>query len=163
MVEPILNPKYWAKRLDEAPDTNPHHAIMICDIDEWNRIAKQHREVLANVISPKMSVVDIGCGWGRLLELMPSDWTGDYLGIDHCPEFVEMAREKHNRSFVVSNIFEGGSSFPIFDIAVCLSIQLMVIENLGVVAWNKLYVRLKTLAKKILILEYEENDTGVLL
>jgi SAM-dependent methyltransferase len=40
------------------------------------------------------SILDVGCGYGALPELIP-DRREDYLGIDACPEMVREARRLH--------------------------------------------------------------------
>ena len=73
-----------------------HHAIYKCgNADDWQRIESQHRRVLAQYVLPNDSVLDVGCGWGRLAYLLPTTWRGDYLGIDITPEFLSIAQQNH--------------------------------------------------------------------
>lgn len=175
MTEPIFDPSYWKKRLQDAPDTNPHHAIMICDIDRWKKAEEIHRKILKSHINPNDNILDVGCAWGRLLHLMPTTWRGDYLGIDLSPEFIAKAKDEHpDCDFAVRNVLEIekelkaqstqlGIARPRFDWAICVSIRDMVITNLGEAAWNYMLVEIKKVAEQVLILEYTEIDKGEIL
>ena len=41
---------------------------------------------------PGMSILDYGCGWGIILNAI-EDWS-TYLGVDICPEVIELGRSK---------------------------------------------------------------------
>ncbi len=51
------------------------------------------RSALERVVERDHSILDIGCGWGRLLDRYTPP--GGYLGIDLVPEFVDEARRRH--------------------------------------------------------------------
>lgn len=175
MVEPILDPEYWKKRLDTAPSGNPHHAIMITDIQTWARIETIHRDILAEWIKPEDAILDAGCGYGRLLSLMPTSWKGDYLGVDLSPDFIAKAKLEHRKfSFTVGELVnirnvvkahykENVKDFlerPLFDWAICLSIRQMTIANTSEDNWLAIQRNLLKVAKSVMILEYDEDSKG---
>ena len=42
-------------------------------------------------------LVDVGCGYGRLAEVLQVDYTGEYLGTDVVPELLNFAKANFNR------------------------------------------------------------------
>lgn len=167
MPEPIFEPDFWSRRLRVAISREQiHHAVYICDPDTWRRIAERHRRLLAGHIAPTDDVLDVGCGWGRLLSLLPYEWRGHYTGVDLSPDFIRVAREAYPElEFVlgdIRNVFEGART-PRWDWAVLVSIRDMITDNLGAEHWNAIREVLLTRCDKLLILEYTENDEGVVL
>jgi len=161
MTEPILEESYWRTRLQQAKQR--HHAVFRCPLGQWHNIEEKHREILGNKIWPYDSVLDAGCGWGRLLNLMPTSWSGDYVGVDYSPDFIHLAREEHlHHHFVVGDLrkldllgFESG-----FDWGILISIRPMVIRNLGQETWDQMEEQLRRVCVDLLFLEYDENDGG---
>ena len=170
MTEAILEEAYWRSRLQSARQR--HHAIFKCPLDEWQRIEEKHREILKEKIWQSDSVLDAGCGWGRLLNLLPENWSGEYVGVDFSPDFIELARAEHPlRHFLVGDLrylnkflsvdiehFEenGGK----FDWGILISMRPMVIRNLGQEAWDQMEEQLRRICVDLLFLEYDENDGG---
>lgn len=63
-------------------------------------------EVLAENIKDGQSVLDVGCGNGRLLEVL-SDKNLNYLGVDNSLELIELAKKNYsNYDFKVVDILE---------------------------------------------------------
>jgi SAM-dependent methyltransferase len=169
MPENIFDPRYWQHRLHEAIDREQvHHAIYQCDQEQWRRIADHHRQILAEVIKPSDKVLDVGCGWGRLLSLMPSDWTGAYIGVDLCPDFIATAARTHQDRrfhFVCGDIRWWDRSWGLnavikMDWAVLISIRPMVLRNAGELAWREIEAVLKLTCRSVLYLEYDEKAPG---
>lgn len=164
MTEPINDPLYWKQRLATAVER--HHSIFRCDKERWLRIEAKHREILAKVVHPEWSVLDAGCGYGRLLTLIPKNWRGWYQGVDISPDFVQLARTEWPRhdwhQFQVGDLRSLSFIDRSFDVAVLISIRPMVRRNLGEEEWDKMERELKRVAKRLLYLEYDENDPGEL-
>jgi SAM-dependent methyltransferase len=127
-----------------------------------------HRQILAEVIKPSDKVLDVGCGWGRLLSLMPSDWTGAYIGVDLCPDFIATAARTHQDRrfhFVCGDIRWWDRSWGLnavikMDWAVLISIRPMVLRNAGELAWREIEAVLKLTCRSVLYLEYDEKAPG---
>ena len=159
MTEPINDPLYWKQRLVTAQER--HHSIFRCDKERWLRIEAKHRKILAETIHPEQTVLDAGCGYGRLLDLMPRDWRGYYQGIDLSPAFIDLARREHPRNaFLVSDLRMIPMLSGTFDWAILISIRPMVRRNLGDDEWGKMEMELKRVANRLLFLEYDEDDLG---
>ena len=165
MTEPILDPGYWRRRIELAPHGEPHQAVFRCHLSKWKLIEAKHKEILASLIKPTDSILDIGCGWGRLLSLLPREWKGRYTGMDISPDFIALADKLHagpDREFHVGDmrlldtvLLANKASW-----AVMISIRPMVIRNLGEADWAAAERQIRRLASKLLFLEYDENDPG---
>ncbi len=75
------------------------------------------------------SVLDVGCGYGRLLDFLTSkkSYQGKYSGIDIIPEFIEKAIHIHNNEsekpetqFLVGDFLEQTLDTEKFDVIICL-------------------------------------------
>lgn len=177
MAEDISNMAYWKERLRNAPAGMLHHAIFRCSLGQWQRIEAKHREILARHIKFADSVVDCGCGWGRLLGLMPPGWAGDYLGLDLSPNFIDLAhstiRQTADRVIMqcdlltmrdkdgndVGKALEFSGALPM-DWGVMISIRPMVKRNLGEKVWQTMEDNVRKMAKQLLFLEYDETCEG---
>ena len=163
-VEDILNPSYWQQRLLLAPTKARHHAIFRCPTEVWERIEAKHRQILAEHIQPNDSILDAGCGWGRLLTLLPETWRGRYNGVDISPDFIMLARHRYPRqSFAVwdlQKLSELSYLQPPYDWAVMISMRPMIRRNLGEEVWTQIETEIRKLAKKLLYLEYDDKSDG---
>lgn len=161
MTEPITDTNYWKSRL--ARSNHSHEAIFRCPPSQWEAIERKHREILARTIQPKESILDAGCGWGRLLDLLPDTWRGKYLGVDVSPDFVSLAEDSHKkRKFLIGELPEVLPQLKDkqFDWAVLVSIRPMIRRNLGDKYWNRTLKQLQRVSRKILYLEYDTSDEG---
>lgn len=163
MAEAILDPLYWKRRLKSVPDDSLHHAIFKCPLERWKAIELKHTKILNETIRPTHSIMDIGCGYGRLLTMMRESWKGGYLGVDLSPDFIEMARIDHpKRVFVQADLTKDMGQFAryTFDWGVLISIRPMIKRNLGEAIWLEMEAGLKKICRRLLFLEYDENDNG---
>lgn len=182
--QPIFDTEFWRKRILEAPAKRPHEALFFINLPNWKDIEEQHKRLLQYYIQRHHSVLDVGCGWGRLLTLMPISWFGPYLGIDLSPDFIALAKERHPErinQFVVADARDDLKwTVPVLrsddrggwkllppggkrDWAVLVSIKGMVIKNAGQEVWEKVESRIKEVVEQILILEYRIDDKGEVL
>lgn len=158
MSEDISNPRYWKMRLHCA--AAPHHVLCYCPEHDWNSYVQEHIEQLGVEVQPNESILDIGCAFGRLLEMLPRDWVGDYMGFDLSPDFIEIAKTAYPlREFHVCKIedVESVSQGKIWDVGVLVSIKGMVIREQGGELWNEMEGKLNKVCKRLLILEYGEH------
>lgn len=161
MTEPILDPAYWRGRLRNAK--LPHHAVFRCDDQKWRRIAAKHRSILSKRIGTHTTVLDVGCGWGRVLDLMPKDWKGGYLGVDLSPDFVQLGRVHHpGHLFWCGEAEAAVRAMPLrmFDLALFVSFKHMVIRNLDRATWDRIELLTRDVCKSMLFLEYDEESEG---
>ena len=167
MKQDILNPEYWSERLEKAKKSFLHFSIFKAPIDTWEAVERKHESILLEHIKDTDSILDVGCGYGRLLTLMPPSWTGPYTGIDLSPEFIELAREKYpykRNSFHVHSILHGPvKQFvkpEVYDWATMISIRPMMIRNLGEDVWKEAEQNIRLSAKRLLYLEYDVDNEG---
>jgi SAM-dependent methyltransferase len=81
-----------------------HRAFFYTDQDLYRRRLERAGQVLAPLLAPEHSVLDVGCGDGKLLEHLPPC---RYTGLDLVPEFVAHAAGRFpDRDFHVANIME---------------------------------------------------------
>ena len=65
---------------------------------DWNSMESQHRRFaeLCRSVAPSHSVLDVGCGYGALLDHLESTgWRGEYTGFDLSSEMIDAARRLH--------------------------------------------------------------------
>ena len=165
MAEPIGDPAYWRGRLDEATKAGePHQAIWNTSAAEFGRVAFRHAAILRKLIEPDHSVLDVGCGTGRLLGLLPPDWRGDYLGIDLSPDFVRLARERwpaRRNQLLVCDVTRHGIPLRLlpdrevrWDWAVLIGFESMFKKHLGVESWPPVERKIKAAAANLLVLDF---------
>ena len=162
MSKPILDPNFWSERLRSCSPEQRYQAVYRCPPGEWDKIAKRHTQILADKIQPGDSILDAGCGWGRLLDLLPES-PSYYLGIDLSPDFIALARlERSNDDtmFIAGNLEEVLISLPDkrFNWAVCISMRKMIQSNVGEEFWDKIEKELMRVAERVLILEYSDDN-----
>lgn len=188
MTEPVHDPAYWRRRLALARKMGElHRSIFHCQRDRWERIEGKHREILAATLRDHVTVLDVGCGYGRLLTLMPPGWRGYYLGIDLSPDFITLARELHPHhphpdgpvpgfgTFDVSKTsaayrlatahpalapLDAYRSSTLWDWAVLISFRPMIKRNQGDEVWERMEANIKAVSINQLYLEYDPDCNG---
>jgi cyclopropane fatty-acyl-phospholipid synthase-like methyltransferase len=161
--EPILDPGFWRGRLASAMARRGerYRAVYETSRGDWRNIEARHRQILATHVKPADSVLDCGCGWGRLLDMMPANWRGSYFGVDLTPDFIDIARQLHDPTlFAVMDLRDLSHLAGRFDWAVLISIRRMVVKNLGASEWAKMEAEIRRVADRLLFLEYAEDDEG---
>jgi len=113
----------------------------------------------------------MGCGWGRLLDLLPRRWRGEYLGIDLCPELIAEARSRYEGSrrirFDTSDLrdtlrLRGLVGPDKMDLAVLVSVRGMVLREKGPEAWTGMLPNVWRSCRRVLYLEYDPDGWGEL-
>lgn len=151
MSKPIDKLEFWKERIDTA--VKPHYSVYVVHEVKWAEINKAHREILKKEIGLLDTVLDAGCGYGRMSELFDPK---QYTGVDFSPDFIKKARKGYKGvKFMQANLKELPFFDKQFDVAFCVSIKKMVTDNLGYEEWAKMAMELKRVAKKLIILEYE--------
>jgi hypothetical protein len=162
--EKILEREFWRERMERAVTEfqEPHRTLYECSIDHWMAIASHHTKLLSRIVRSTDSILDTGCAWGRLLHLLPPHWQGDYLGVDLNPDFIRMARQRHpNRVFIEGDLRKIATyCTKAYDIAVLISIRSMILRELGTDTWAQIRKQLGKVARWIVYLEYDTEDTG---
>lgn len=165
MTKPVMDPEYWRQRLEQSKIQGlPHQAIYNCTIDLWSEVERRHREILRDTVGDKESVLDVGCGYGRLLNLMPPTWTGEYVGVDVSPDFISLARGTYRHRVFLNVDVRELERLKLdrghFNLAVMLSFRPMVRENLGEQVWAETERVIRYSARKLLYLEVNLEHGG---
>lgn len=162
MTKPIADPGFWRERLARAERLGERHrAAFECSAEQWRRIEAAHRRILARHVRPADSILDAGCGWGRLLSLLPGDWAGRYLGVDLSPDFLELARQEHSgHTFIHADLRDLSAIHGCYTYAVLVSVRPMVKRELGEKEWERMEAELRRVARNLMYLEYDPDCKG---
>lgn len=156
MNKEINNPAFWADRLKQAKmNGHLHYSVYLANDRWWKRILDAHLKIIREYIKPTESVLDAGCGYGRL-----SEYFNNYLGIDFSPDFIQEAKTLFpNKNFELQDLRKLPYKKGQFDWGVLDSVKHMIIGNLGMEEWEKMQKEIKRVCKKVLILEYGETES----
>lgn len=150
---PVDTEEFWKERIDRADrDGVENYSVYLVSPQEWQKIAARHKAVLRKI--PRTAkVLDAGCGYGRA-----STWfkIRNYTGVDFSPDFIERAKQKYpDRRFVQADLKRLPFSDREFDYAFCISMERMVIDNLGQEEWDLMAKEIRRVTKTdLIILEY---------
>jgi ubiquinone/menaquinone biosynthesis C-methylase UbiE len=155
----------WSSKMSDQTVYNKQYA------KKWIRYEKSGQDVfrdkylypylqktIAGSIKPgePVSLLDIGCGWGGLLDYLPEDIA--YVGIDPVPEFFAQIIMNHLESEMTLKTGELPSKIPVqdnhFDIVVC-SMTLHCIPDLET-SVNTIFSKAKS-GGKMIITEFNDN------
>ena len=113
--EPLDNVGFWRYRLKVAKKIED--SIYICS--NWDQINRTHTEIWEKYIRPSHGVLDAGCGYGRIKNLVKCS---HYIGVDGSPDLVEKAIELHGNSFLVGDIRDLEFDDNEFDWSLCIGV-----------------------------------------
>lgn len=155
MQLPVNTTAFWKDRLEKAKGAYRHFSVFIVNPPLWKKINEDHQIILDNEILSTDKVLDCGCGYGRLSEMIK----GEYTGIDFSPDFIDEARKLYpDKRFMIGSLDYIPFIDNHFDVAVVVSVKAMIIANIGIDAWDKMEKEITRVAKKTLILEYGSGD-----
>lgn len=154
MAKQIDKLEFWKERIDTAQ--KEHYTVYVTGELDWKRIFKAHKEIIEECIPLDATVLDAGCGYGRMSELFSPEL---YTGIDFSPDFIAMAKKKYPAyEFRVENLKALPFKDKEFDWGFTVSIKKMVQDNLGEKEWQTMEDELTRVCTKVLILEYEDPE-----
>lgn len=152
MPKPVDNLDFWKERIDTA--VKPHYSVYVVHEQGWKRINDVHKELFDLYIKKDKKVLDAGCGYGRWAKNFDN-----YTGVDFSPDFIKKAKEQNpDKLFIQADLKALPFKDKEFDWAYCVSIKRMIRDNLGDDVWNPMEKELQRVAKKVLILEYEDPE-----
>ncbi len=165
---PVEDPNYWGYRLRHAKERSDIHktdlthvSVWDMPVDQWHHVNQVTKRVLAHVFTDHLEagrVLDAGCGYGELINHLPP-FVFHYCGVDLSPDLIAEARLQHpNHIFHVANLRSLPFPDNSFDIAICRSVEGVVVGNLGQGAWDEMEKELLRVAKCVLLLGYEAPE-----
>jgi len=160
MSEPVSTTEFWRNRLAKAHASGRGLHTAIYDTDEvtWDTMQNETKGIIHRHIMPGCKVLDVGCGYGALAELMPERTT--YVGVDLSPDLIEIAcLRRPDLNLVLANATALPFKAKEFDVAVARSLKGMIQENLGDGAWQPIESELIRVARTVLVMEYGGDYT----
>lgn len=150
MSKPVDKLDFWKNRIENAQ--KDHYMVYVTGEQDWKRINQAHEDIFTNEIKELDHVLDAGCGYGRWSERFIN-----YTGVDFSPDFIQEAKKRYkNKQFLVANLKQLPFTDKQFDVAFCVSIKKMIEDNLGEEEWKHMERELSRVAKKVLLMEYED-------
>lgn len=152
-VNNVTDPQFWRDRLSTCGG-DLQRAMFTGSSDEFSAAhADQMRQLHRAGIRPTDSILDVGCGYGRLMTLMPAEWMGEYVGIDVSPDLIALARILYPaRRFEVMS----GDRMPFvdqkFDVAVAVWLRTMLVENGRLDVWQRVELEMRRVARRVIVI-----------
>jgi SAM-dependent methyltransferase len=158
--KPVDTVEFWKHRLYEAHASGRgiHSAIYNTDPFTWNEIQNQTAGYLKRYIGSHNSVIDVGCGFGALSDLLPD--TVKYCGVDISPDLIEIAKLRYpGKEFIIADMSRRTAfATDQFDFAICRSIRSMIIDNLGVNKWIDILGECIRISNVVILMEYDNKE-----
>ena len=154
---PVDKIEFWKQRISDANKRgHKFWTVYVTKESDWAYINEEHGKILERETNEGDRVLDAGCGYGRWAELFDP---ATYVGIDFSPDLIQMAKEDFpDYNFQVGDLRKLKFKDKTFDVAFCVSIKEMIINNCGQEMWDEMEDELRRVAKKVLILEYTDPD-----
>jgi len=150
MSKPVNKESFWKQRLEQS--NRIQDSVYVTSDMDWHLINRWHEDVLKPFFNKK--VLDAGCGYGRW-----SEFFTDYIGVDLSPDFIDKAKELYtDKKFKVGKLESLPYKDNEFDLAFCVSVKVMIKNNLGEEVWNPIEAELKRVAKEVIFLEYSNPN-----
>lgn len=149
------DPSFYEDRLRKEVD--PRMAVWNSTEADRERYQRETIEISKEHIKPGMSVLDVGCGIGELVDCLPPGCL--YFGIDYCSGFIQEAKRRYpTKCFDVVDVTkELPSARFCADIAVCRTVQGVI----GEPAWGHVVKNLLMCVPKILVFRAMPTDGGM--
>lgn len=159
MNKPVDTQEFWRKRISDAIQYGDvRHSVFRAPDNIWNEIVEDHKSIINKLIPDNCKVLDAGCGYGRLYEYLGGKV--DYTGVDFSKDFISVAKRLYpHGNFVIGDLTNLPFEDNYFDWSICISIMIMIVENLGWKKWEQMQNELLRVSKNVLCLEYGVSDT----
>lgn len=130
-----------------ARERDPRMAVWNATEADYERCKRETVEILKEHVKPGMSVLDVGCGIGELVDCLP--YGCGYYGIDYCVGFIAEAKRRHpTRAFGICDVTKDLPRFDCcMDIAICRTVEGVI----GKESWANVVAALLMCVPKILV------------
>jgi ubiquinone/menaquinone biosynthesis C-methylase UbiE len=155
--QPVSDTSFWRERLEIAKrQKHIQYSVYLAGDDLWNRIYKVHHRIIDKVINNADTVLDLGCGYGRMAEIFNPK---RFVGVDVSPDLIAEAKERYPKhKFIEADLLNLPFKDKEFDWGLLVSVRGMIQSNLGEEVWDKMDKECRRVCKKILVLEYGEYE-----
>ena len=161
MPEPCESPDYWTERvvLTLARRWELHRMVIDTPVGDWEAIQAHTAKVLKELLKPGERVLDVGCSYGALLNMLPDGV--EYVGVDYCPAMLCLARElSPNADFILGDLDDlDPTQFPndSFDWAVCRGLEGTTKTLRSQAEWEAMEREMLRVAKRLLLIDMSMN------
>lgn len=165
----VTTQEFWRKRIWEvvANGLELHQVIYRTDIGNWNKIQKATAKLLKDVLPPSCNVLDAGCGYGALYEVLHAvpHFSGvQYTGLDLSEDLVGIAKLRYpDAVFEQCRLEDAMYPDNHFDFTVFRSVEGMLHDNGYSAAWSMAFDNVKRMSKNVILIEYGAVDNATIL
>jgi len=155
----VDSPAFWKERIREAAvNGNIRHSVFRAPEHYWAAALENHKYIIDTHTDFSDKILDAGCGYGRASEFIKCD---GYMGVDQSPDFIHEAKLRYgDKEFMVCDLADMPFEDDCFDLSICISLMIMVVQNLGWSRWEPIQNELLRVSKRgVLCLEYGAGDT----
>ena len=150
----VTDPRFWAKRLDEAARKGEsHRAVLDESVEYWNATNAKSFRILHQVTAfySVRSVLDAGCGIGSLSEAFGPEIS--YVGVDFSPELIIHAKYLYpRREFYVNDLRDlAGFADDEFGLVFCRGVEGTAKIGYGNEVWAVMEKELLRVTKTVLV------------
>ncbi len=154
---PVDKVEFWQERIYKTLATGGmlHQVILNDSYDLWNYIQGEYAGLLKRYIRPGQKVIDIGCGYGALLDSLEQNGLKSkiiYHGIDFSPDLIRLAKLRYpdHADHLFCLDARKMDRFPdkYFDWAVVRSVDGMIQESVGMEMWLDMQKEIRRVSKR---------------
>lgn len=155
MNEPVIDPAFWRDRMYSAFVSGERHRTIFKGSREQFEEVERVQQCALSPIRPGHSILDVGCGYGRLLEMLAKQrWRGQYVGYDSSPDLIEIARKWWpDQTFLVADLAaDDAPKPPRSRWAVAMWVKTMMVGNGYGETWDKVEAWMRRNADDVIII-----------
>lgn len=155
--EEYFNDDFWKPRVQEARLTKQYYQCIFRMSDEYYiRVQNKTKELLTsiNLVNEDVTILDMGCGIGSIIDILPKHNPLKYLGIDLSTSVIGLARELHP-----DYVFEVADARSIrypdkqFDLTIARYFFRPIVEKIGKEVADICLEEVKRVSKTLLIID----------
>ena len=166
MNKPVDKTSFWRERLFRAIafGKDLHTVIYDVDIKLWQKVQTETHNILAREMlrGNARNLLDVGCGYGALYDVIPDSYGLRYVGVDLSPELIEIALLRNPKVNFIAGDIRSVVNEQLkgcrFDAIVIRSFKDMIVGSLGLGAWEEIREAMSKLSRRLINIEYGSPD-----